>query len=108
MAIKSIIELKQNGTQDIINKLFPGLEVEADVGFAVAIQFDCDALPECYATPAEFLAIIIDMKKYIIGGPLIHAFTALETKQSITSAVCINYRNTTREIEYIDGVYLVY
>lgn len=102
MAIKNIDELKKNGSQEVIDRLFPGLEVEPDMGFDVAIQFDCDALPGCYATGEEFLAIIIDIKKHVMGGPLIHAFTALESKQVTSSAISLNYRNTTREVEYID------
>jgi len=102
MAVRCIKELKSAGSQEYLNSVFPGLEVAPDNGFDVCIQFDCDNLPSQY-TPATFLEAISNLKRHVIGGPLINAFTKLESKSGTKSVVTINYRLTTREIEYTDA-----
>jgi actin related protein 2/3 complex, subunit 2 len=102
MAVRSINDLKQNGTQAYIDTLFPGLEVQPEPGFDLCIRFDCDSLPARYASPLAFLDTISDLKRHVIGAPLLQAFTGLDNKSSSASVVAIDYRLTTREVEYAD------
>jgi actin related protein 2/3 complex subunit 2 len=66
------------GAQDVINRLYTGLEVTPAEGYNLAIQFNCDAL----TNPTTFLNDISDIKKNVFGGPLDRAFTALLAKTS--------------------------
>lgn len=104
MQVRCINELMSNGSSDLIKAKFPGCEVTPDPDYQVAIQFDCDNLPSNYASPEAFLAAVIDLKRHVLGGPLLAAFGRLEAHSSTASApVVINYRMTTREIEYTDA-----
>ena len=66
------------GSQELIDKLFPGCEVTPDEGYNLALQFNCDSL----TNPQEFLDSISELKRHIAGGPLDRAFTALLNKSS--------------------------
>lgn len=61
------------GARDIFNKLYPGMEVHPSADYNYALQFDCDNLKD----PESFLLNISQVKRNLIGGPLIKAFTAL-------------------------------
>lgn len=102
VAVRSINELKQHGTQSYLDTLFPGLEVAPEPNFDVCIRFDCDNLPDRYPTPLAFLDTISDLKRHLIGAPLLQAFNGLENKVSAPNVVAIDYRLTTREVEYAD------
>jgi len=89
MAMKTIAALKKMGTQEVINRLFPGMEVAPAPGYNMAIQFDCDALSD----PSGFLANISELKRHVFGGPLDKTFTALAAKNSANSApFVVEYR----------------
>lgn len=65
------------------------MEVAAGDGYNIALQFDCDALPD----PAAFLTNISELRKNIMGGPLDQAFSALQSKTSVDSApLVVEYR----------------
>lgn len=88
-----------NGTSELLNRLFPGMEVAPDAGYQVAVQFDCDSL----SNPSQFLESISDLKRHVLGGPLWKAFTDLSNKSGGSNVVMVNYRQTTREFEYVDA-----
>jgi actin related protein 2/3 complex subunit 2 len=89
MAMKSIAELKKQGSQEVIDRIFPNQEASPDEGYDVAIEFDCDSL----SNPAEFLENISNLKMHVMSGPINRALTALASKSSSTTApVVINYR----------------
>jgi len=102
MAVRSISELRQNGTQAYLDTIFPGLEVQPEPGFDLCIRFDCDGLPARYSTPQSFLDSISNLKRHVIGAPMLEAFTSLENRSSSPKVVAIDYRLTTREVEYAD------
>jgi len=89
MAMKNVPLLKKNGSQVVIDRLFPGMEVTPLPGFNVAIQFDCDTL----TNPTEFLNNISELKRNVFGGPLDRAFTGLlnKTSENLPTTV-IEYR----------------
>jgi len=78
MGMKCVPALKKMGADDVIKRLFPGMEVAPSAGYNLAIQFDCDALPD----PTAFLASISELKKHVFGGPLDRSFSALSAKAS--------------------------
>jgi len=78
MGMKNIPALKTMGSAEVLERLFPGMEVPPTSGYNLAIQFDCDQLPE----PAAFLTNISELKKHVFGGPLDRSFSALAAKQS--------------------------
>ena len=73
------------GTQEIVDRLFPGMQIAATDGFDFALQFDCDAL----ADPAAFLVNVSQIKRNLFGGPLDRAFTALQAKGQASPAVMV-------------------
>lgn len=66
------------GTQDVLDRYFPGMQITPGEGFSVAVKFDCDNLPD----PQRFLESISDIRRLIVGGPLDRAFNALLSKTS--------------------------
>ena len=89
MGMKSIAELKKQGSKEVIDRIFPNQEATPSEGYDMAIEFDCDSL----SNPAEFLENISNLKMYVMGGPIDRALTALATKSSSAAApVVINYR----------------
>ena len=89
MGMKSIEELKKQGSKEVIDRIFPNQEASPDEGYDMAIEFDCDNL----SNPDEFLEYISNLKMYVMSGPVDRALTALASKSSSTAApVVINYR----------------
>ena len=79
----------REGSSDYLNRLFPGLVSSPDSGYDVAIEFDCDSLPD----PVQFLELISQLKRHVLGGPLDRAFTALVEKRSASLPVTMfDYR----------------
>lgn len=66
------------GAQEVIDRLYPGMESTPASGYNFAITFDCDAL----ADKERFLDNVAEIRKNILGGPLDKAFNALLAKQS--------------------------
>jgi actin related protein 2/3 complex subunit 2 len=66
------------GGQDVLERLFPGMQTKAADGYQVAIQFDCDNLPD----PQKFLNNVSDLRRVLVGGGLDRAFNALLSKTS--------------------------
>jgi hypothetical protein len=78
------------GSQLVIDRVFPNMEVSPDEGYNLAIKFDCDNLSH----PKAFLDSICEIKKLIFGGPMDAAFTALQNNFSTKQPVlAIEYRN---------------
>jgi len=89
MGMKNIPALKKMGSQEVIVRLFPGMEVAPSSGYNLAIQFDCDSLTD----PATFLTNISELKKHVFGGPLDRSFSALAAKNSSNIApMIVEYR----------------
>lgn len=89
MAMKAIPALKRMGSQAVIDKLFPGLEVQPAIGYDLSIQFDCDSL----SNPSQFLTSISELKRNIMSGPFENNFTALQNKTSDNLTInMIQYR----------------
>jgi actin related protein 2/3 complex subunit 2 len=78
MTMKNIAALKRLGTQDIIDRLYPGCETQPAEGFDVAIRFNCDQLSD----PEKFLENVADFRKNVMGGPLDRAFDSLANRTS--------------------------
>eukprot|EP01038_Epipyxis_sp_PR26KG_P005534 gene5534-7651_t len=76
MAMKMVPQLKSLGSQQLLDKLFPGLEVAPAKGYDLALQFDCDTI----ADPEKFLNDISDLRRHVLGGPLDRAFSAMLAK----------------------------
>lgn len=89
--MRQIKELKSMGSQEVIDRLFPGMEVESnDTNYNMSLQFDCDNIP---GDPLVFLENISELKRHILGGPMDKAFTALEANKSISSSIMtVRYR----------------
>lgn len=79
MVMKTAQILKPMGSQDIINRLFPGAERPPPAGFDIALEFDCDNIG---SDPEEYLNNISELKRNVAAGPLNNAFTALTNKSS--------------------------
>lgn len=67
------------GAQDLLDRLFPGMEISPTEGFNYALQFDCDNIP---GDAAQFLTSVSELKRHISGGPLDRAIDALLAKRS--------------------------
>lgn len=77
------------GSQKVIDREFPGMEVAPEVGYTLSLQFDCDKLKD----PKRFLDQISDLKKLVFCGPMDLAFTALQSGTSRkTEIVTLEYR----------------
>lgn len=77
------------GSQAVINREFPNMETTPDVGYSMAIQFDCDKLQN----PKEFLEKISELKKIVFGGPMDVALSALQSGTSRDApVVALEYR----------------
>ncbi len=77
------------GSQAVIDRLYPNMEVTPSDGYNLALQFDCDALPD----PSTFLLNISELRKNVMGGPLDRAFSALISKSSADAApLVVEYR----------------
>ena len=71
------------GSQALLESLFPGMLTDADEGYHVALEFDIEALTD----PNEFLEQVSDLKKWIFGGPIKRAFNALVAKKVTDTAL---------------------
>jgi actin related protein 2/3 complex subunit 2 len=78
LAIRNIVELKRMGAQEVIDRLYPGLETTPADGYNFAIRFDCDTIVE----KERFLDNVAEIRKNILGGPIDKAFNSLLAKQS--------------------------
>ena len=86
-----IVFVYRMGSADLLNRLFPGMEIAPAEGYSYALQFDCDSL----ADPAKFLDNISMLKRHMAGGPLDNAFTALlENKSGNLPVMVVQYRKT--------------
>lgn len=62
------------GSQAIVDRLFPNMEVATSDGYNFALQFNCDQL----LNPDKFLSDVSEIKRHLFGGPLERAFNALQ------------------------------
>ena len=67
------------GSQAIVDRLFPNMEVPPSDGYNFALEFNCDQLPN----PDKFLNDISEIKRHLFGGPLERAFNALQVRNMI-------------------------
>ena len=78
MFIRAAKELKTAGSKELIERLFPGQETTPDADYSVAVEFDCDRLPD----PPAFLERVSLLKRHMMCGPMFRAFSALLAKKS--------------------------
>lgn len=83
------------GTQDVFNRLFPGMQTPPDDGFNYALEFNCDSI----ADPEKLLNDLSDLKRHALSGPLEKSFQSLLAESPSTSVTSINYRKN--EIMFI-------
>lgn len=76
-------------------KVFPGLEKSPDAGFNVCLEFDADK----YANNTAFLNNVADIKRHLLGGPLVKAFDDLVSGANPGPLTSFQFR--TSEILYI-------
>ena len=89
MGMKNIAEMKKQGSQGVLDRIFPNQEATPSEGYDMAIEFDCDSL----SNPAEYLENISNLKTHVMGGPIERALSALASKSSSSTApIVINYR----------------
>ena len=62
------------GSQAIVDRLFPNMEVQPSEGYNFSLQFNCDQL----SNPDKFLSDVSEIKRHLFGGPLERAFNALQ------------------------------
>lgn len=91
MFMRQAVVLKSMGSKELLDKLFPGMEATPDPEYNVAIEFDCDRLPD----PAAFLERVSLLKRHVLSGPMHRAFSALVAKKSEGMPIMrIDYRKT--------------
>ena len=81
MNMRNFMDLKRMGSQTVIDRLYPSMEVSPDEGYVFAIQFNCDTISD----RPKFLENVSDMKRNIFGGPMDLAFTELQTNSPTRS-----------------------
>lgn len=92
MVMKAFPILKGMGAQEVIDALYPGVEVRPPEGFDFALEFDCDTLG---ARADKFLLDVSEMRSNIFGGPMEKAFKALVNKSSSgMKPMTVEYRKT--------------
>lgn len=87
--------LYRHGSTELLAKIFPGLEKSPDAGFNVCLEFDADK----YANNTVFLTNIADLKRHLLGGPLVQAFDTLVS--GATPGPVTSFQFRTSEILYI-------
>ena len=78
----------RNGTTDLLNRIFPDIQVTPDPTFHFCLQFDCDK----FTNNTEFLNNVSQLKRHILGGPLDRAFTDLDKGNAPGSLSVYPYR----------------
>eukprot|EP01039_Chlorochromonas_danica_P000280 gene282-299_t len=86
MAIHNYSTLKSLGSQELLERLYPGCLIPPADGFHVAIQFNCDQLP---GPASEFLTTVSELRRNVMAGPLDRAFDALVAKTSSNLPVMV-------------------
>lgn len=102
-ALPGLDVIRANGGQEVLDREFPGMEVEAGDGFDVAVQFDLDTL---VGLSQEDVAAATDkfsrFKRLMTGAPLERACSALEGgSASSLPIVSLPYRSG--EMMYVVG-----
>jgi actin related protein 2/3 complex subunit 2 len=98
MAMRNVAQLKSLGSDAVLARNFPGMEIAPEAGYDVAIEFNCDDLPN----PEVFLNAISELKRHVAAGPYERAFEALLKKQATSPALAaIKFRQN--ETVYISS-----
>eukprot|EP01041_Mallomonas_annulata_P009037 gene9037-18716_t len=91
MAIRNAAILRRMGTEAVLNRLFPGLQMTPDASYDFALEFDCDTLTD----RENMTNNISNLKNVVFGGPLDNAFQALsENRLSSVDMMTIPFRKT--------------
>uniref|UniRef100_A0A7S0XD73 Arp2/3 complex 34 kDa subunit n=1 Tax=Chromulina nebulosa TaxID=96789 RepID=A0A7S0XD73_9STRA len=89
ISMRGLNELRSSGTDLVIDRLFPGLEVNPDPKYDFAIQFNISSI----SNPQKLLTDISELKRNLLSGPIEVAFDALLSKTSNHLPITIiNYR----------------
>ncbi|KAJ1440524.1 arp2/3 [Ochromonadaceae sp. CCMP2298] len=88
VAMTGVDELKKLGAQEVLDRLYPGMEIPPDKTYNYALQFDCDNLP--VSDKGAFLTCVAELKRNLASGPLDRAFSALlaGTSGNLGPSVC--------------------
>jgi actin related protein 2/3 complex subunit 2 len=90
MAMRDFSRLRKNGTQEILDREFPGFETTPDKGFDVALKFDCEKV----RNKEELLAKLVDLRKLCSSGPLEKAGKNMLSGGGAGAVMCHAYRKT--------------
>lgn len=106
VALNSWPVLKDAGSADKLNAIFPGMLAEPDAGYDVALEFDLDTISD----PNDFLEQISDVKKHIIGAPMENAFKALlagKVTDTVTKRIDVRGDHTIFVCPKVDRVVVI-
>ena len=101
ICIKGLENLKEQGSNDILQRYFPNLEITPENGYDYAIKIDCDNYSSSSVKEKEDLIDKVShIKKYCECGPLEKSFTLL-SKRSSASGTVVELRHRELESIYI-------
>jgi hypothetical protein len=106
MKMRHLKALMDGGSKEILDTLFPGMLATPELGYDVAVEFDCDKVEK----KEEFLERISHLKMHCESGPLLRSFKALASPDGgkAGSITTLNFR--ARDAMYIcprDGKVIV-
>ena len=90
MYYSSTKQLLDVGSKQLLDKLFPNMNVKPDNGYNYAIQFDLDNLSN---DRNKFLSDCCNLKRHMMGGPIDVAFTNFLKKENTNNnVITVEYR----------------
>jgi len=89
IGLRDIDTLRRNGTEELVNRVYPGMEVEPEEGYDLAVQINMDEVGD----PEGMLMAASDIKRNVLGGPIHTSLMALKSGGSGSMDRCkIQYR----------------
>jgi actin related protein 2/3 complex subunit 2 len=87
--IRDIDTLRENGTEDLVNAVYPGMQIAPEAGFSLSVQANLDDING----DEGMLFALADLKRNVLGGPIHRALSALKAGNSGSVPSCrIHYR----------------
>lgn len=106
MKMRHLKTLMDGGSKEILDTLFPGMLVTPEMGYDVAVEFDCDKVEK----KEEFLERISHLKMHCESGPLLRSFKALASPDGGKAGPVTTLNFRARDAMYIcprDGKVIV-
>jgi actin related protein 2/3 complex subunit 2 len=89
MYIRNIDNLKRDGASEVLDQMYPGMEVRAESGYSLSLRFNLDNITD----PPGMLVKLSELKKNILGAPLRRAINSMLARQAAgAGVVTVNYR----------------